>query len=267
MFQKHNVSLNAFQLKIIALIMYTVGRCSVEITYNRYNGNTAGDFTGGWRFLFTMGYVLTYIAMPIICFLTVEGVLKTGNLRQYFTRLITAALLTEIAFDLAIFGPDGFNGTYALAENPIFASSNYFVTMTLGAAATALMDRVVKKKFRAGSVPFVLFNVLILMGMSAAAVLLRSEQNAIGVLTMSVFYLFYGNAFFTLALTAILQILALGSAMPLIMFAPVLGALIVAFYDGKEGYKTGLVRLVTYAAYPLCYTILILILKYAGVSG
>ncbi len=263
MLQKSKISFNAFQLKILSLILYTVGKCFIQSAYAHFNGTAFEE--GPWTVLYFLGYIFTFMALPIICFLTVEAVTKTRNLRQFFTRLGVAAIVCELFTDLAAYGFDTFDFSNGFLQNDAFkTNTNFYFTMILGSVAVCVMDRVIKKKFSPGSVSFMLFNVVVILGCCALSVLLNSEQGAIGVLTMMAVYLFYGNPMFTVIGVVILQVLALGRANAIFLFAPIIGCLPIITYNKEEGKKTGLIRLMTYAVYPICYSIVLLVLRFMG---
>ncbi len=263
--QKSRFSLNAFQIKVFALVFYIAGKSLIQISYLHLEGETFSSLL--WTVLFIAGNFMHLMAVPMIALLTVEAVMKTRNLRQYFTRLGFAAVLTEILLDLAAYGGKCFDFSHGFLENPAFkADLNFYFTLIIGSVAVVLMDRVINKRFRAGSVPYVLLNVLVILVSCFLAQVpagLRCEQGGLGVLMMCAVYFFYGNPLITLIVIAVLQVIALGSNF-LLVLAPILGGLTILFYNGNEGRKTGLIRLVTYIAYPICYGILIFVLGIVG---
>ncbi len=263
MTEKSKIRFDAFAIKMLALFLYIFGKGFIQTAYKHVSGMEFED--GPWSLFYFAGYILTFTALPMIAFLTTEASMKTRNLRQYFTRLAFAAVLTELLTDVAAYGKEAFNFREGFLNNPAVASTcNFYFTMILGSTAVCVMDRVIKRRFSPGSVPFVLFNVLTVVGCCALAVLLNSEQGAVGVLTMTAFYLLYGNPFMSLLAVVVLQVISLGRANALFMFAPIVGTLPVVLYNGKEGHKSGLIRLITYAAYPVCYAAILLILRISG---
>lgn len=47
------------------------------------------------------------LAFPVFCFLIVEGYFNTKNVKKYVGRLLIFGVISEIPFDLAIFGRPG----------------------------------------------------------------------------------------------------------------------------------------------------------------
>ena len=68
----------------------------------------SGAEYGFLRQLYTLLRTIGRISFPIYCYLLTEGVHYTKNPRRYFLRLLIAALLAELPYDLALRG--GFTG-------------------------------------------------------------------------------------------------------------------------------------------------------------
>lgn len=261
--QKSKFSINAFQMKIVALVLYITGMSLIQISYGHYSD---GNFDKAlWGLLYIVGNIINISALPVIGFLTVEAVLKTRSLRQLFTRLIAAALVTEILLDVAAFGKKVFDFSEGITKNPAFTTSlNLYFSMILGAFVVCIMDRVLKKRYSPGSVPFVLLNILIALACCAVAVLLNTAHGPVMILMMVAIYYFYGNTAFTVICICLLQFLSLGNGGGILMAAPVLGCLPIWFYNGEEGKKSNVLRLFSYAAFPVCYAVLLFVLRFMG---
>lgn len=81
------ISLNMFQLKMIALITMTIDHIGAALLP---------------QYLFLR--VIGRISFPIYCFVIVVGFCKTSNVWKYLLRLVVFACISEIFFDLAFFG-------------------------------------------------------------------------------------------------------------------------------------------------------------------
>ncbi|MBT9778667.1 hypothetical protein GPL15_19455 [Clostridium sp. MCC353] len=113
------------------------------------------------------------IAFPIFCFLLAEGFIHTRDVKKYIGRMAVFALISEIPFDLAIFGTP-FNFEY----------QNVYFTLVIGLLVLLGMSRHPDNGIA---------QALSFMGGCAAAVVLRVDYNVVGVLLITAFYLFHGK--------------------------------------------------------------------------
>lgn len=114
------------------------------------------------------GYALRIIgrlAFPIFCFLLAEGVHYTQNPRKYLLRLGIGVILSELPFDLALFG--GWTWWY----------QSVMVTLLLGAMALMSMNRVQNRMVK----------VLILLAFAFLAELFQTDYAGGGVLMVGLF--------------------------------------------------------------------------------
>lgn len=127
------------------------------------------------------------LAFPVFAFFVAEGIRHTSDVRRYMVRMAVLAVLSEIPFDLAIYG--------SFCD---MQSQNVFFTLLLGLfAVTALSShrRLTSGGEDAGDmsrleyvlgrhrIEAVLFSLL-------AAELIRSDYGAAGVLVIILFYVF-----------------------------------------------------------------------------
>lgn len=178
------------------------------------------------------------LALPLYCFLLSEGYRHTRSLRRYGLRLVLLALLSEIPFDLV-----HFNTPFSPAgQNVVF-------TLCLSLLALCCFDalRVKRPALCAVSV------MLVCM----AAMLLRSDYAAYGVLLTLCFYAFSDHprrlaaGFAALLALYLLQLYAAGAPATFLLLSPcaLLALLPILLYNGRPGPRA--LRLGFYAAYPL----------------
>ena len=107
------------------------------------------------------------LAFPIFCFLLVEGSVHTRNPVRYGLRMAVCCLLSEIPYDIALWG--GFSWQH----------QNVMVTLLLGFCALEVM-----KKF-----PNMWVKILLALPFALLAELARSDYGANGVLLIALFAL------------------------------------------------------------------------------
>lgn len=106
---------NGFTLKLIALVTMTTDHTAMVLL--------VGD-PPYWPMR-----IIGRIAFPIYCFLLVEGYFHTHSVRRYTLRLLIAAVVSDIPFDLAV---DGFW--------PSWYSQNVMLTLAIGLVTVWLVD-------------------------------------------------------------------------------------------------------------------------------
>ena len=178
------------------------------------------------------------LALPLYCFLLSEGYRHTRSLRRYGLRLFLLALLSEVPFDLV-----HFNAPFSPAgQNVVF-------TLCLALLALCCYDALFVKRPALCAVSVML--------VCMAAMLLRSDYAAYGVLLTLCFHIFADRpwqraAGFTVLLALyLLQLYAAGTPASFLLLSPcaVLALLPIALYNGRPGPRA--LRIGFYAAYPL----------------
>lgn len=114
------------------------------------------------------------VAFPIFVYQLVEGYEKTSNLKNYFKRLMLFAIISEIPFDLALFGIP-FYWDY----------QNVYFELALCLLALVLLDRT---KELSPVLRWVSIFVICL-----TSILLRADYDVFGILLIVLFCLFENN--------------------------------------------------------------------------
>lgn len=117
------------------------------------------------------------VSFPIYCFFIVEGFYKTRNRKKYVRRLAACALISEIPFDLAIYGRVFF-----------LWHQNVFFTLLIGLLAIWAMDAFFNMKDMTGGWQWI-SAICSGFGFMLLAMVLSTDYSYFGVLTMLVMYL------------------------------------------------------------------------------
>ncbi len=246
-------------IKIIAIIAMLIDHIAaavfdrILISQGLLNANTsiesATQFLQDHMVLYTLDSVMRMIgriSFPIFCFLLMEGFLHTHNIKNYIGRMLLFAAASEIPFDLAFSGK-----VYD------FGYQNVFFTLSIGLLVLAGF-RMVSKKGERHRILLLFLHVLILAAGMGAALLLKSDYGAYGVLTVALMYLLRKSRVWgLLAGCTILTVMSLSELTSFIVLLP------LQFYNGKRGWD---MKYIFYFFYPVHLLILYLICKYMGIS-
>jgi len=186
--------------------------------------------------LFPEEWVFRYIgrlAFPIFCFLLVEGVRHTHNIRLYMLRLGGFALLSEIPYDLAFHGK--------ILE---FEGQNVFFTLFLGVLLLYLLEKGSEWPIKAVEVLFIMW----------AAVMMKTDYNFKGILLISIFYFSRGYPWLGLACAGGWNFLWNNQIQEYGVFA----VIPIALYNGERGRP---MKYFFYVFYPLHLLVLSVIYK------
>lgn len=187
------------------------------------------------------------LAFPLYCFLLVQGYTHSRDVRAYGRRLLLMALISEIPFDMLIFG--------RIASG---MEQNVFFSLIFGLIAMQSSDALRDKPLYAGFAAAALC-----MG----AMLCRVSYGWLGVaLCLCIHFLYDRRLRMAVWIACILLIysfslLLSGVTMSwvLVSFCALLSLLPILCYNGKRGLRVPLITFAFYAAYPLHIAALLVI--------
>lgn len=212
---KDKRGLTASQLKWIAIASMIIDHFAVAI-YMRLDCYTYI----GYR---TMRYI-GRIAFPIYCFLLVEGFFYTKNIKKYIMRCALFALLSEIPFDMAMYGVC-FN----------FKSQNVFFTLTIGLCTLCVLE-----KFKDNGTFNAMIRLLAIGIGAGIAQALEVDYHYLGILFIVMFYYLRNCSKWIRDIVGVLMF-SYEITAP-IAFIP------IHLYNGKRGLK---LKYFFYAVYPV----------------
>lgn len=187
------------------------------------------------------------LAFPVYCFLLVQGYAHTRDVRAYGRRLLLLALVSEIPFDLLIFG----RIASPMEQNVVFS-------LLFGLVAIQCMDALHDKPVYAG-----LSAAALCMG----AMLCRVSYGWLGVaLCLCIHSLYDRRLRMAAGIAGILLIYSLSLLLSgvtlswvLVSFCALLSLIPILCYSGKRGPRVPLLTFAFYAAYPLHIAALLII--------
>lgn len=241
---KNKIQLNSLTLHIIAMFCMLLDHSWATVV----SGNMWMNFVGR-------------LAFPIFAFMIVEGYKRTSNFKKYLKRLLIFALISEIPFNLMNSGSliDPFH-------------QNVLWTFIIALLLISLMDKVRNNGFKNSKKILYCFGIVIL-GFLIGTILMV-DYSGTGVLTVFVFYLFYGRDWKCIAgqflgVYFINFVMIQNMDIPLNIlgqefFFPTQGFAILALipiwlYKGKQGPHNKMIQFICYAFYPAHILILSLI--------
>jgi hypothetical protein len=176
------------------------------------------------------------ISFPIYCFLLVEGFFHTRNLKKYILNCLIFALISEIPFDLAVYG----RFVYIYGQNVYF-------TLALGLIAIGVLDKF-KYKY---DTKYLFYRLVVIAVFAWLGQVLEVDYHWKGILFIIMFYYCYniekwrrniiGIAAFAYEITAPLA------------FIP------IQLYNGTRGKQN---KYMFYAIYPVHLLIFGLVRRY-----
>ena len=190
-------------------------------------------------------------AFPVFCFFIVEGFCHTRNVKNYAVRLGIFALISEVPFDLAIFGTPFHWG-----------HQNVFFTLLLGLFVIAGLH-LVEQHFAGTTVGKTILrvglNAVIILTGCVLALVLKTDYDFKGILAITVLYLFR-NRKKAQMWAGVIIFLLMDS---LEMFAA-LSFILIWFYNGTRGRQN---KYFFYFFYPAHLLLLWLVCVAMGIAG
>lgn len=233
-------------LKTVACVSMLIDHIGAILVLNCYYQAAPAE-RAAWLELYELLRVIGRLAFPIYCFLLVEGTFHTKNPTRYGLRLLLAALLAELPFDLAFSGAVDWQ------------SQSVMVTLLLGFLLLEAMKKL----------PHLLLKLLAVLPFAAAADYLGTDYGAKGILVIALFaftrelphsllWQFLGLWFiFSPGHLMLLNWLAGGGVE--IQEMAILAVMPIALYSGRKATQSTALQWAFYLFYPVHLLILYLI--------
>ncbi len=212
----------------------------------------------GFETLYRVMRGIGRIAFPIFCFQLVQGVMYTKNKPKYLIRLMIFALISEVPFDLALFGR---------LYKPDY--QNVFFTLLLGLVCVYTIQwgsRLPGKKVWLGwgaalavtGVAGVLAEYVVLSDYGWGGVFMIAVMGILAAPLPRIRYLVRSEYFFQMFVSAFGIAVCILLTNNLESFA-LLALIPIYFYNGVQGIASRKARLLLYAFYPLHLAVLALV--------
>lgn len=210
--------LDGSTLKMIAVITMLIDHTAAAILWNVYIHPNIPLTRGSELYYVYLVYRIMRgigrCAFPIFCFMLVEGFKYTHSRRSYAIRLLIFALISEIPFDLALYGVPFY-----------WKHQNVMFTLLFGFLMMMAWEEI--RKSVGNTTRRVLLQFLSAFGWGLIAYLTKTDYDFRGIALILVFYLF--------RYTRLYQIIS-GA---LVMFwewpAVLSSSVLLLFYNGKKG--------------------------------
>ncbi len=246
-------------LKIIAMATMLLDHVAVGFWYMHWyhaGFDMVGWFSSGYMFTYRVMRLIGRIAFPLYCFMLVEGLEYTRDIKKYMLRILALAVISEVPFDMAL-ESSWFYPQY----------NNVLWTLALGLGAIATMKWSAKEIVDTSEDKQMYFRVLYYAAPILAcliALFAHTDYSYVGVICIVCLYvLSYVRKYnFVFSYIIIVVILTIGSGF--IEIAALVGAIPVALYSGKRGNVSKAFNRFSYLFYPLHLGLIALIYSIFG---
>ena len=194
------------------------------------------------------------LSFPVFAFLLAEGYAHTGSLKKYVLRLLAAALISEIPFDLMA------SGTWLDLSH-----QNVLFTFLLAILAMKLLDLCRIMPSRAGQI---VSSLCVLLLVVPVGMLMKADYEYVGIYTVLMFYYLKGSSvqirLSQLAVYFCIQMVLACSFSTyylniLLQETALLGLIPIWFYSGARGKHNRMTKILFYGFYPVHMAVLTLL--------
>lgn len=213
--------MTAFWLRVIAIVTMLTDHVGAVF----FPGFAISFLGSEWEIFRIIGR----IAFPIFAYQIAEGAGHTSNWKKYALRLLLFGVISEIPFDLALYG------------SITLQKQNVYVTLLLGLLAIRLDMYFVKKDIWFGRMKGLLFTGVCM----AIAWGIRCDYSFFGVIMIYWFYLTRTEPIMMGLGNAIIEC-TMGGLQPFGLFA----LIPIGFYNHEKGYEKKWIKWLGYAFYP-----------------